>query len=109
MLVLLTLPEVRSTGPTPRIPSILVKPLDELATPMDCWLITKSGDNVIVSSSMQTIWRNHKLTTVSPVFLLALVGVYGLFAPTNVLTLPVSIRSVSRITQSGIYNGSRCT
>jgi hypothetical protein len=40
---------VKSTGPMPRIPSTPWKPCDFEATPIDCLVITRSGDRVTVS------------------------------------------------------------
>lgn len=45
-------PEVRSTGPIPRMPSTPWKPWAVDATPIDWFWITSSGDSVTVSVSI---------------------------------------------------------
>lgn len=42
-------PAVKSTGPTPRMPSIFLNPLLTTATPIDCLGMTKPGSIVTVS------------------------------------------------------------
>jgi len=74
----LSVPRVRSTGPilnvnisvmtlinkqattNPRIPSTPWKPVAEEATPIDCDVMTRSGDRVTVSisESRGTNWRS---------------------------------------------------
>ena len=42
-------PTVRSTGPTPKIPSTSLKPEDVVATPIDCFEILRLDEKVTVS------------------------------------------------------------